>query len=93
MRQPARHLFSDLTVLTFPTFCDELLSDKHFLLDKEIGGNKVIKADWSLCMGYERELRKEAIRLTKEQGMAISSRLCGRLMATSSVDWRTGQTS
>ena len=26
MRQPARHLISDLTVLTIPTFCDELLS-------------------------------------------------------------------
>ena len=25
-RQPARHLFPDLTVLTFPAFCDELLS-------------------------------------------------------------------
>ena len=71
MRQPARHLFSNLTVLTFPTFCDELLSDKNFLLDKEIGGNKVIKPDWSLRMGYELELRKEAIRLTKEQGMAM----------------------
>ena len=34
MRQPALHLFSGLTVLTFPTFCDELLSDKNFLLDK-----------------------------------------------------------
>ena len=65
MRQPARHLFSDLTVLTCPTFCDELLSDKNFLLDKEIGGNKVIRAEWSLRMGYELELRKEAIWLTK----------------------------
>ena len=26
MPQPARHLFSDLTVLTVPDFCDELLS-------------------------------------------------------------------
>ena len=64
MRQPVRHLFSDLTVLTFPTFCDELLSDKNFVLDKEIGGK-----EWP------------------------SSRLCGRLMATSSIDWRTSQTS
>ena len=71
MRQPARHLFSDLTVLTCPTFCDERLSDKNFLLDKEIGGNKVIRAEWSLRMGYELELRKEAIRLTKEQRMSI----------------------
>ena len=34
MWQPARHLFSDLTLLTYPTFCDELLSDKNFMLDR-----------------------------------------------------------
>ena len=44
MRQPARHLFSDLTVLTFPASCDELL--------KEIGGHTVIKPEWDLCLGY-----------------------------------------
>ena len=71
MRQPARHLFSDLTVLTFPTFCDELLSEKNFMLDKEVGGNKVVKPEWTLCMGYELELRKESIRLVREQNMSI----------------------
>ena len=71
MRQPARHLFSDLTVLTFPAFCDELLSEKNFLLEKEIGGHKVIKPEWDLCMGYELELRRETMRLTKEQRMSI----------------------
>ena len=61
MRQPARHLFSDLTVLTFPAFCDELLSAKNFLQEKEIGGHKVIKPEWDLYLGYELELRREAI--------------------------------
>ena len=71
MRQPARHLFSDLTVLTFPTFCDELLSDRNFLLEEEIGENKVIKPEWNLCLSYELEIRREAIRLTREQRMPI----------------------
>ena len=66
MRQPARHLFSDLTVLTFPAFCDELLSDKNFFLEKGFGRHKVIKPEWDLCLGYEMELRRKAIRLTKE---------------------------
>ena len=71
MRQPARHLFSDLTVRTFTAFCDELLSNKSFQPEKEIGGHNVIKPEWVLCMGYELELRREAIRLTKEQRMSI----------------------
>ena len=34
LRQSGRHLYSDLTEMTFPRFCDELLSQKNFLLDK-----------------------------------------------------------
>ena len=64
-------MFSDLTVLTFPAFWDELHSDKNFLLARAIGGNKVIKPEWNLCLGYELELRREAIRLTKEQHVSI----------------------
>ena len=51
----------DLTVLTFPAFCDELLSDKNFLLEKEIVRNKVIKPEWNMRLGYELELRRGAI--------------------------------
>ena len=71
MRQLARHLFSDLTLLAFRAFCDELLSDKNFLLEKEIGGHKVIRPEWDLCLGYELDLRREAVKLTKEQWMSI----------------------
>ena len=71
VQQPVRSLFSDLTVLTFPTFCDELLSEKNFLLQKEVGGNKVVRPEWTLCIGYELELWKEAIRLTRGQSMSI----------------------
>ena len=73
MRQPGRHLYSDLTEHTFSRFCDELLSTKNFSLKKEIGGNKVHAPDWKLCLGYEHELRKEAIRLVTECGASIQS--------------------
>ena len=34
LRQSRRHPYSDLTEMTFLRFCDELLSQKNFLLDK-----------------------------------------------------------
>ena len=58
-------------VVSLGSFCDELLSEKNFMLDKEVGGNKVVKPEWTLCVGYELELRKEAIRLVREQSMSI----------------------
>ena len=58
-------------VLTFPTFCDELLSEKTSCWTRRWEGNKVVKPEWTLCMGYELELRKKAIRLTREQSMSI----------------------
>ena len=71
MRQPGRHLYSDFTRKTLI----ELLSGRNFLVDKSIGDNKVVRPDWSLCMGYELELRREAIKCTREQGMAIQEAL------------------
>ena len=75
MRQPGRHLYSDLTRMTFIDFLDELLSERNFLMDKTIGENRVVRPDWSLCMGYELELRREAIKYTRERGMAIQEAL------------------
>ena len=48
MRQPGRHLFSDLHRNTFTDFLDVLLSKKNFLLIENIGTNRVIRPDWSL---------------------------------------------
>ena len=48
MRQPGRHLFSDLDRNTFADFLDVLLSEKNFLLIKNVGPNRVIRPDWSL---------------------------------------------
>ena len=59
----------------FIDFLDELLSDRNFLMDKTIGDNRVAGPDWSLCMGYELELLREAIKYTRERGMAIQEAL------------------
>ena len=62
---------------TFADFLDVLLSEKNFLLIKAIGTTRVIRPDWSLCMGYEFELRKEALRLVREKGFSIQRALWG----------------
>ena len=77
LRQPSRHLFSDLDRNTFADFLDVLLSNKNFLLIKNIGTTRIIRPDWSLCMGYEFELRKEALRLVREKGFSIQRALWG----------------
>ena len=77
LRQPGRHLFSDLDRNTFADFLDVLLSEKNFLLIKNIGTTRIIRPDWSLCMGYEFELRKEALRLVREKGFSIQRALWG----------------
>ena len=46
LRQSGRHLYCDLTEMTFPRFCDELLSQKNFLLDKEFGPKRITAPDW-----------------------------------------------
>ena len=75
IRQPGRHLFSDLDRNTFADFLDVLLSEKNFLLIRNIGSNRVIRPDWSLCMAYEHELRKETLRLAREKGFPIQRAL------------------
>ena len=73
--QPGRHLHSDFTRMTFIDFLDELLSGRNFLMDETIGDSRVVRSDWSLCMRYELELRREAIKYTRERGMAIQEAL------------------
>ena len=57
--------------MTFPRFCDELLSQKNFLLDKEFGAKRITAPDWDICMAYELEIRREVIRLATEEGYSI----------------------
>ena len=57
--------------MTFPRFCDELLSQKNFLMDKEFGPKRITAPDWDICMAYELEIRREAVRLATEEGYSI----------------------
>ena len=74
MRQLGRH-FYDFTRMTFIDFLDELLSERNLLMDKTFGENRVVRPDWSLCMGFELELRREAIKYTREKGLSIQEAL------------------
>ena len=75
MRQPGRHLCSDFTRMTCIDILDELLSERNCLMDKTIGDNRVVRPEWCLCMGYEVELRREAVKYTRERSMAIQEAL------------------
>ena len=75
MRQPTRPVYSDLKESTFTKFLDELLSEKNFLLEREVAGSKMIVPEWAHCLEYEFQLRKEALRLVREEGQSIEKAL------------------
>ena len=75
MRQPGRQLFSDLTPNTFPKFLEQLLSKKNFQFRKELPDKTVMAPVWTDCLEYEFQLRKEAFRLTREEGLGIEAAL------------------
>ena len=68
MRQPTRPVYSDLKESTFTKFLDELLSENFFLLEREVAGGKMIVPEWAHCLEHEFQLRKEALRLVREEG-------------------------
>ena len=71
MRQPTRPIYSDLQESTFTKLLDELLSEKNFLLEREIAGCKMVVPEWAHCLEYEFQIRKEALRLVREEGQSI----------------------
>ena len=71
LRQSGRHLYSDLTEISFPRICDELLSQKNFLMEKDFGSRRISAPDWDLCLAYELEIRREAVRLATEEGFSF----------------------
>ena len=75
MRQPGRHLYADLTPLTWSDLLSELLSTRNFRLEREVGGVKLVVPQWSHCLEYEFQIRKEAISLTRSRGLSIQSAL------------------
>ena len=72
-------IYKDLDRSTFPDFLDTLLDKDNFNFYKEVDGRPVISPCWSFCFSYEFELRKEAIRLCKEESYGIQAALWAAL--------------
>ena len=75
MWQPGRTIYQDLDRCTFTDFLDTLLDKDNFNFYKEIDGRPVVSLCWSYCLSDELELRKEAIKLCKEQSFGIQAAL------------------
>ena len=73
MRQPSRQIFADFTETTFPKILDELLSEKNFLLDRNIAGTRMIVPKWEHCLEYEYQVRSQAIQLCVRKGYSFQS--------------------
>ena len=75
MRQPTRPTYSDVKETTFTKFLDELLCEKNFLLEREVAGSKMIVPNRAHCLEYEFQLRKEVLKLVREEGQSIEKAL------------------
>ena len=76
MRQPSRAMYADLDEHTWNTFLEELLNRENFNFQREIeGSGQMVGPDWNHCLEYEFQLRKEACRLIREQGLPIQRAL------------------
>ena len=82
MRQPGRSIYADFDRNTFIDFLETLLDKDNFNFYKEVDGRPMISPSWTYCLSYEFELRKEAIRLCKEQSFGIQSALWTTLRNT-----------
>ena len=69
MRQPTLH--ADQKESTFAKFRDELLSEKNFLLEREAAGTKRIVPNWTHCLEYEFQSRKQTLRVARGEGQPI----------------------
>ena len=93
MRQPGRHLYSNLTEHSFSGFCDDVLSTDNVLLKNELGEHKVIDLEWDLCMAYEFELRREAVGLITEEKSFQRKSAVWSSPRTTIKEWNTGKRS
>ena len=48
---------------------------KNFLLEREIAGPRMIVPNWTHCQEHEFQIRKEALRLTREEGEPVGKAL------------------
>ena len=76
LRQPGRALYRDLDERTWPLLLEELLNRKNFAFQRQLENSEVmVGPDWNHCLEYEYQIRKEALRRTEEDGMAIGAAL------------------
>ena len=75
VRQPGRQLYADLTKDTLNDFLEELLSTDKFVMKKQIEGQTWAAPTWAHCMEHEFQLRREAMKLCREQGHSIQAAL------------------
>ena len=84
-RQPGRASFDDVDKDTWADFSEELLSKDNFLFERQVeGGTSLVGPDWNSCLEYEVQLRKQPLKLVREEGR------CGRLTETHSTEYVNG---
>ena len=76
MRQPGRTIYADFDRNTFLDFFETLLDKDNFNFYEGVDGRPMISPSWSL------KLRKEAIRLCKEESYGIQKALWSALRNT-----------
>ena len=92
MRQPARQIFADFTETTFPKILNELLSEKNFLLDRNIAGTRMVVPKWEHCLEYEYQVRRQAIKLCVRKGFLLPVSLVVRVPRCGTQDGTLGAT-
>ena len=71
-------MYADLDERTRNTFLEELLNRGNFNFWREIeGSGEMVGPDWDNCLEYEFQLRKEAVRLIREQGLTSPAGVVG----------------
>ena len=71
-----RPTFADLDEKTWNNFLEELLNRENYNFGREIEcSGEMVGPDWNHCLEYEFQLRKEALRLIRDQGVSIQQAL------------------
>ena len=75
MRQPGRTMYQDLRKDTWNDLLQEPLSTRNFRLEREVAGVRIVVPAWGHCLEYEFQIRKEAVRFIRTQGLPIQAAL------------------
>ena len=89
LRQPSRSIDNGFDRVTFIDLLETLLGKKNFILHKEVNGKLLLVPRWTDSMAYEYELRKEALRLCREDDHGFQE-ACGLVWETRNTGYNTG---